>query len=186
MRAYYGVRRESPVQFIWISGLLRPVPDFLGASGKRYTIYTPEMGLPAGRAHGLRKAMDAVIANTPLQDNLECLNSIKNAYNAMLKDKDAVMLGYTIQAAINNLLKSYTSEYHPAVMACTYFIIEEGEALGTWDERVAKAKVEDWKDVNEMDFFLCSLWWRAELSEQLTDYLAASQKAHAPKQSGNG
>jgi len=36
MRSYYAMPRESPVQRIWIDALNRHVPDFLGASGRKY------------------------------------------------------------------------------------------------------------------------------------------------------
>ncbi len=186
MRAYYGASRESPVQRIWIDALNRHVPDFTGASGRRYYIYTPEMGLPAGRAHGLRKAMDAVIANASLQDNIEALNAIRKAYNDMLKSNDAVFLGYTIQAALNALASSYTSENHVAVTACTYFIIAEGEDLATYDERVAREKVEDWKNINEMDFFLCCLGYRGAWSSTLAESLQRSRLTASPPQNGQG
>ena len=186
MRAYYGASRESPVQRIWIDALNRHVPDFTGASGRKYYIYTPEMGLPAGRAHGLRKAMDAVIANASLQDNIEALNAIRKAYNDMLKSNDAVFLGYTIQAALNALASSYTSENHVAVTACTYFIIAEGEDLATYDERVAREKVEDWKNINEMDFFLCCLGYRGAWSSTLAESLQRSRLTASPPQNGQG
>ena len=186
MRAYYGVSRGSPVQRIWIDALNRHVPDFIGASGRKYTIYTPEMGIPAGRAHGLRKAMDAVIANASLQDNIEALNAIRKAYNEMLKSNDAVFLGYTIQGALNALASSYTSENHIAVTACTYFIIADGEDLAVWDEREARAKVEDWQNVNEMDFFLCCLGYRAGWSSTLAESLAKSRPTPSLPQSAHG
>ena len=183
LRNYYAMPRESPVQRIWIDALNRHVPDFIGASGRKYYIYTPEMGLPAGRAHGLRKAIDAVIANASLQDNIEALNAIRKAYNDMLKSNDAVFLGYTIQAALNALASSYTSENHVAVTACTYFIIAEGEDLAVYDERVAREKVEDWKAVNEMDFFLCCLGYRAGWSSTLAESLQRSRTTQSPKPS---
>ena len=186
MRSYYAMPRESPVQRIWIDALNRHVPDFIGASGRKYYIYTPEMGLPAGRAHGLRKALDAVIANASLQDNIEALNAIRKAYNDMLKSNDAVFLGYTIQAALNALASSYTSENHIAVTACTYFIIADGEDLAVWDEREARAKVEDWQNVNEMDFFLCCLGYRAGWSSTLAESLAKSRPTPNPPQSAHG
>jgi len=186
LRSYYAMPRESPVQRIWIDALNRHVPDFTGASGRKYTIYTPDMGIPAGRAHGLRKAMDAVIANASLQDNIEALNAIRKAYNDMLKSNDAVFLGYTIQAALNALTSSYTSENHVAVTACTYFIIADGEDLAVWDEREARAKVEDWKNVNEMDFFLCCLGYRAGWSSTLAESLAKSRPTPSLPQSAHG
>lgn len=186
LRNYYNMPRESPVQRIWVDALNRPVPSFFGASGKKYTIYTPDMGLPAGRAHGLRKAMDAVIANASLQDNIEALNAIRKAYNDMLKSNDAVFLGYTIQAALNALASSYTSENHIAVTACTYFIIADGEDLAVWDEREARAKVADWQNINEMDFFLCCLGYRAGWSSTLAESLAKSRPTPNPPQSAHG
>ena len=180
LRDYYAISRESPVQRIWVDALNRPVPDFTGASGKKYYIYTPEMGIPTGRAHGLRKAMDAVIANASLSDNVEALNSIRKSFNDMLKTNDAVALGYTIQAAINALASSYSSENHIAVTACTYFIIAEGEDLATWDERQAREKVNDWKNVNEMDFFLCCLGYRAGWSSTLAASLHKSRLTQSP------
>jgi len=144
------------------------------------------MGLPAGRSHGLRKAMDAVIANASLQDNIEALNAIRKAYNDMLKSNDAVFLGYTIQAALNALASSYTSENHIAVTACTYFIIADGEDLAVWDEREARAKVEDWQNVNEMDFFLCCLGYRAGWSSTLAESLAKSRPTPSLPQSAHG
>ncbi len=186
LRNYYAMPRESPVQRIWIDALNRHVPDFIGASGRKYYIYTPEMGLPAGRAHGLRKAIDSVIANASLQDNIEALNAIRKAYNDMLKSNDAVFLGYTIQAALNALASSYTSENHVAVTACTYFIIADGEDLAVWDEREARAKVEDWQNVNEMDFFLCCLGYRAGWSSTLAESLAKSRPTPSLPQSAHG
>ncbi len=176
LRNYYAMPRESPVQRIWIDALNRHVPDFTGASGRKYYIYTPEMGLPAGRAHGLRMAMDAFISNANLQTNVDGLVAIKNAYNQMLKDKDAAFLGYTIQAAINGVTTAYTAKNHRCLTACTFFIVSKEEDLSTWDEREAQEKVEDWKNINEMDFFFLALLYRGAWSGILTDFLAKSPK----------
>jgi hypothetical protein len=175
-KAYYMAGRKDThgIERIWIEEANRPVPDFFGASGRRYTIFTPDMGIATGRAHGLRKAYDAVIADMPLQSIVHSLSEIKKQTNAAVKSTTGegwVELAYTIQSSIARL-SDYNRKWHMAVEAATFFILREGEDKAVWDERIATEKMEDWKNINEQDFFFCCIMWGMELTNKSSAFLA--------------
>lgn len=180
---YYQVSKKDAhgIQRIWIQEVNRPVKDFYGKSGKRYYVYTPEMGMPTARANGLRKAYDAVIANMPLQSIVHSLTTIRSGFDKMMLTREgATDLGHTIVSAIK-AMEGYNRKWSMAVEAATFFILAEDEDLGAWDERTAMAKMEDWGLIAEEDFFFCCMLWGVGLNAKSDAFFALLMSQEAQR-----
>ncbi|MCB0541918.1 MAG: hypothetical protein KDC70_00285 [Saprospiraceae bacterium] len=153
--------------------------SFSGVSGKTYIVYP---SLTAARYAVLETLQLEMQYKTSLSG---FVSELQQAYEALNNGKqaDAAVI---LNNAINGAARVESGEPYPILLICALFICAEDEEQGKWSEAEARAKIEDWADIDIAFFLGCASNLFLRFIPALnTDSLSSSEASDAegdPKQ----
>ncbi len=119
-------------------------PKYIAANGRKYYI---QDDLSVARYMKYEElAMTLTLGRSPdaIYEGLSKAYTALTSGNDLLKGhKTAVEQIYNMMHGVKSLAE--TPEDHNMLLFCTLFINREDEDITEWDERLALAKIEDWK-----------------------------------------
>lgn len=130
------------------------------ANGQKYTIRTAEDGIGVFRFSKLNQFGVIVGGNITFAEYLEFLSDISELQ--LIDEPAKVIKARTIEKCALQKQKVQQfdqSRYEAALYMATIFIVREGEDLSTWNQTLAKQKIDDWnkEGYHEDDFFVLAL-----------------------------
>ena len=132
-----------------MEGLLQPELNdnsFISASGKRYTIH-PTLSTARFQQFEQLEAEISLCSGAARAQ----VEKLYNALNAS-KFADATVTAYNL---LNNLTRINEGQESRILLACTLFILSDGEDVAQWNEPDATEKIRDWSNIDVSFFLTC-------------------------------